>query len=295
MGRKINNLDKSSGVFKCRHPAHKSFGYAISPYHALSLKKCYPRGCVEFLWRCRMFEKGQPCPRDFKHVGRGCFSCKHYHEEKIAYAPEISLDDSQARYFIDDYREYQGWLDDMDGKTIEFSGVIESVKPHLAIEIEARRSNVNLDGYYASFLSGYINNDLFDDKIYLRLSGTQLDRLNPAPDDSLDCETIFTHSRGRIILQRARKINLSHNGGQRKINRSRALVGRATGAIIEGSLLPCKGCQYCSMADITDMTRLRIVFYRRFFCLRGVSDPENCPVRLEEILRKEESSPDSAE
>ena len=290
----IRNLFKASGLFSCRHPTHKLFDYEVSPYHIFVARKCFPHGCVEFAWRCREFEKGRKCPRNFKHVGRKCFSCKQYHELKLSYAPETKLDDSALRDFIDDLREFEGWVESMNGRTIGFSGMIGSIKPHFKMKIESRHINVKMDGYYVAFDKGHIGNDLFDDRIYLRASERLITRTRIAPGDEMEFEGIFTHDRGRIILRSPRRMDITKNGGKQSLTPSRALVGRATGKIITGSIAHCNNCPYCSLVDIEDISRQKPSHYRRFYCLRGVTDSENCPVRLEKLLSPRSESRRSA-
>jgi hypothetical protein len=280
----IKNLYKASGLFNCHHPAHKQFGYEVSPYHVFFVKKCHPAGCVEFLWRCRKFEKGHVCPRGFKHVGRGCFSCKQYHENKISYVPETNMDANQVRDFIDDLREYRGWLESMNGKSVEFAGVVDAIRPHLVMRLDSNRSAVSMDGFYASFERGHLGRDLFDGRIYLKIPGSLLEKTAMAPGDKVDLSAIFSESRGRIIMHRPRRLEISGSGRESHISVSRALVGRATGKIIASSIEYCNGCPYCSLVDVEDMSRQQPLRYRRFYCLRGVGDSENCPIRLEKLL-----------
>lgn len=280
----IKNLFKASDLFSCRHPSHKLFDYEVSPYHIFIVKKCFPHGCVEFLWRCREFEKGRKCPRNFKHVGRNCFSCKQYHELKLCYAPETELDGSALRDFIDDLREYESWVESMNGRSVRFSGITGSIEPHYRMKINPRNSNVIMDGYYVAFDKGYIGNDLFDDRIYLRISEKRLINTQIAPGDEMEFEAVFTPDRGRIILRSPRRLEITKNGGRPALTPSRARVGRATGKIITGSITHCRNCPYCSLLDIEDISRQQPSYYRRFFCLRGVTDSENCPVRLEKFL-----------
>lgn len=280
----IKNLFKATGLFSCRHPSHKMFDYEVSPYHIFAARKCFPHGCVEFAWRCRQFEKGRKCPRNFKHVGRKCFSCKHYYELKLCYAPETKLNDSALPDFIDDLREYESWVESMDGRIIRFSGRVESIRPHLKMRIGSRNISVRLDGYYVVFDIGHIGNDLFDDRIYLRISERLLSGTRIAPEDEMDFEAVFTPDRGRIILRNPRKVDITRNGRKQSLTPSRAQVGRATGKIITGSIAQCKNCPYCCLVDIEDFSRQKPSHYRRFYCLRGVTDSENCPVRLEKLL-----------
>jgi hypothetical protein len=284
MATVIRNLYKAVGLFSCRHPAHKQFGYEVSPYHIFHVKRCQGIGCVEFLWRCHTFEKGQACPRGFQHVGRACFSCKQYHEEKVNYLAETTLDEVELAEFIDHLREYEGWLESMNSRLIEFAGDIDSVTPHLEMHIEPNGRAVEMDGFYITFERGHVNRDIFDDRLYLKLSGGRLERLGIAPRDHLECKAYFTESRGRIILRKPKQIEINRNGNKSNINVSRALVGRATGKIIVGPVEPCQGCSYLSLVDIDDRRRQTPALYRRFYCLRGVADSENCPVRLAGLL-----------
>jgi len=202
----------------------------------------------------------------------------------VNYAPESSLDNAQLEKFVDSLREYQGWIEEMQGKSVEFAGVADSIMPHLEMYIESNRMSVDMDGFYVSFERGIINRDTFDDRLYLKLSGTQLERHKIAPGDRLELLAYFTESRGRIILRKPRRIEVSRNGGKADINFSRALVGRATGRIIGGSVAYCRGCPYVSLVDVANYSRRSPVHYRRFYCLRGVEDSENCPVRLSALL-----------
>ena len=287
MPETIRNLLKQTGVFKCRHPAHKRFGYDVSPYHIMVKKGCYPDGCMEFLWRCRLLGKGKKCPRGYKHVGKGCFSCPEFYDEKLTFNPGSELNDKALNRFMEDLVEFRGWLETMRGRRIRFSGLVDSVKPHLRMTIESRGRRVRMDGYYAAFKGGYLDNDYFEDKIYLKLNTSFLERTEAAPGDRLELDAIFNEERGRIILVSPKNTEIERNGNRRALTPSRARVGRATGRIIEGSVVKCAECPYCSLMDIEDRGRRETVNFRRYYCLRGVSDSDNCPVRIEEIIREE--------
>jgi len=282
MAGSIKNQLKLPGVFKCHHPAHKQFGYNVSPYHIFVEKSCFPGGCVEFLWRCHNFEKGKKCPKNYKHVGRGCSSCKKFHDEKMHYEPTTNLNENELRRFLDDLKEYRGWLEDMANKRTRFSGVLDSITPHLMMTIENGRNSVVMDGFYASFRDSYFNNDHFEDNIYMRLSGNFLSKTKLAPGDEFESDAVFTEDRGRIIMRSPRNIDIERNGENGNISPARARIARATGKIIQGPIEKCKTCEYCSLIDIEDRSRRKTVRYRRFYCLRGITDSENCVVRLEE-------------
>jgi hypothetical protein len=287
MPEKITNLLKYKGLFKCRHPAHRQFGYEVSPHHVIVEKGCYPEGCVEFLWKCHDLDKGKKCPKKYKHVGKGCFSCKKFYDEKLVYLPETDLDEKALRRFMDELLEFRGWIEGRRRRTVHFAGNINSIMPHLKMTIENGGKRVAMDGFYVSFDNGYFGNDYFDDKVYLRTNGRFLYRTESAPGDGLEFDAMFTEDRGRIILKNPRNIEIERNGGTRCMTGSRAQVGRATGKIITGSIEKCAYCVYCSLIDVEDRTRKETARYRRFFCLRGISDSENCPARIEEIILSE--------
>ena len=290
MTEKIRNQFKIPDIFKCHHPAHRHFGYNVSPYYVLDVKKCYPGGCVEFIWRCGSFEKGQACHRGFQHVGRECFSCKQYHETKVDYAPEVTLENNKLKEFLDSYREFRGWIEDMRGKLVEFSGTIDSIAPHLEMYIEPKRSSIELDGFYLAFAEGNFRGYHFTSRLYLKMSASALERLKPAHGDSIECEAFFSESRGRVIMLRPRKIEMIKNGNHANLNLSRALVGRATGKVIIGPVIKCRGCPYLSLMDIEDTRRKNSARYRRYYCLRGIEDSETCPIRLAGLLEEQSSS-----
>jgi len=280
MAEQIKNIMKKAGIFSCCHPAHARFHYHVSPYHVLKINKCWPDGCVEFLWRCHLFDKGHKCPRKYKHVGRGCFSCKDYYEIKNQYTPSSRLDPAAFANFMRDLGEYEGWIEDLNDKTIRFSGIVESIRPHLIMIIDSRRKSLRMEEYFVSFPGGFIGRDFFADRLYMRISGGFLNKTELAPGDEIECDAIFGGDRGRVILRNPRRIELAGNGGRQALNPSRALVGRATGKIIEGSIERCGDCHYCTLVDIEDFRKQKTISYRRFYCLRGITDPEHCPVRL---------------
>jgi hypothetical protein len=280
----IKNYYKMARIFRCKHPMHKQFDYSVSPYHILKLKKCYKTGCVEYQWRCYNFEKGEKCPRDYKHVGRKCSSCKKYHENKIVYQPETKLNANEMKRFLEEFRNFEGWVEEMRSKSIRFSGTIESIKPHLMMKIEANRSYIYLDSYFASLGSGYIDNALFDDRIYIKFSYSFLRKFDISSDDEIEVDVRFNENNGRIILANPKNTEIIRNGRDSGTLLSKAQVARATGKIINGNVKDCANCPYITLIDIDDQSRSKRVFYRRFYCLRGVSSPENCPVRIDKTI-----------
>jgi len=275
---------KAKGIFICRHPVHKQFDFTVSPYHILKQKKCYKKGCVEFLWRCNVAIKGKKCPRDYKHVGRNCFSCKYYYDEKICRIPEALIDDAALKQFFYDLDEYEFWLTAVLGRRVDFSGKIASVFPSLKKIIDDGKSSMRMNGFLIKFASGHIGEDFFDDTIYLKIGAGFLSRWEPAPDDEIECTAILNNDRGRVVLAQPRRIEINRGGGSPIIDYSKALVGKTTGAIVKDNIIHCHNCPYGAILDIEEISPKQNS-YRRFYCLRGIEYSKDCLVRLDRILQ----------
>ncbi len=281
----IKNMYKSKGLFICRHPVHQKFDFAVSPYHILKQKKCYKKGCVEFLWRCNVGVRGKKCPRGYKHVGRNCFSCKYYYEEKICRIPESLVDDQTLAQFFKDLDDYEFWLWMVCGRKVEFSGKVASVYPSLLKTVDNDKSFIKMSGFLITFDCGYIGDDLFDDTIYLQTSAHFLSKWQPAPGDELDFEATLNNDRGRIVLTKPSRVEIARCGAQPIINYSKALVGRATGIIVSDDTRLCRNCPYGALLDVEEI-RPKQSQYRRFYCLQGVEFSKDCLVRLERKLQE---------
>ena len=128
LSRTIINHYKRHDIFKCVHQSHVNFEHRVSVYHVLKEKQCYPEGCIYFNWRYRLLNKGKSCPRKFKHVGKNCFNCKDFYDEKEIFKPELLLSEEEYQIFIRKLNQFEDWLEELRGKDIEFSGIINSLK-----------------------------------------------------------------------------------------------------------------------------------------------------------------------
>ena len=293
MQKVIKNLLKQKGLFICKHPLHKRFDFEVSPYHILRQKKCFKTGCVEFIWRCKIHGKNTNCPRGYKHVGKNCFSCKYYYEEKICRKPEALVHPETLKKFLDDLSDYEYWLWMVEGKRISFSGTITAVYPSFVMIIDNDRSSVRMNGFLITFPKGYIGYDLFDDTIYLHIGRKFLARWQIAPGDELEFKAQLISDRGRVILLRPTEVEIVKDEGKPVINYSKALVGKITGAIVKDDTLNCQKCPFGALLEVKILGPRRDS-YRRFYCLRGVEYSKDCPVRLEQKLISVKNKHDGA-
>jgi hypothetical protein len=286
----IKNRYKQRGLFVCHHPVHSRFNFEVSPYHVLKQKQCYGCGCVQFLWKCKIYGKSFVCPRGFKHVGRNCFSCKHYYEEKICRSPETSLDSESMTAYMRELEDYRYWLSTVIDRKVKFSGKIESVFPSLTKTIDNHKSHIQLQGFLISFAKAHIGFDLFDSTIYLHVGHRFIEKWQPAPDDSIDCSAELKFDRGRIVMINPTHVEIDQGDQLPYLNYSKALVGKSTGSIVVDNISACRGCPFGALLDI-EVIRPKPNQYRRFYCLRGVSHSQNCPIRLEWELSEHENQP----
>jgi len=288
----IKNMYKMPGIFICRHPRHRRFDYQVSPYHVIKEKRCLDEGCLQFVWKCRIYAKDFRCPRGFKHVGKDCFTCRHYDEDKIWRKPEAIIGENELVEFWRKLDDYRLWLSLNLDRKISFSGKISSVFPLLYMKRRGVGFGARASGFLIGFDRGYIGYVLYDDKIYLRTGGEFIKRWNPMAGDSLEFRATLKADRGRLILIRPSEIEMessdrtgsdNENTGNKIITLSQAVVGASTGVIVEDSCAPCRGCNYGAFVEF-DTDQPQPAGRRRFFCLRGVKTAATCPIRLERIL-----------
>jgi len=281
------NQYKRRDVFLCQQGGHRAFDYRVSVYHVLKEKRCYPHGCVSFRWKCARLNKGLTCHRRFHRVGRMCFGCKFFVDEKINHSPKVVISPERFEAFRRELREFENWLEELRGREVNYSGTVSSVKPHLTID-PSRNWRLSFHGFLVVFEEGFVNLDRLEDFCYLRLSGRVQEKRRLRPGDRVDFFARFREDRGRIILTGANRIEIEHRAEGFWWNESRARVAIRTGAIIDGQPEKCLNCEKGCLVDIKQQSGIETGIHRSLFCLEGVRDPWLCPhVKLREEMRDE--------
>jgi len=204
----MRNEYKRSDIFRCTHESHHGFGNVVSVYHVLKEKKCYPNGCIYFKWMCRKLNKGVPCPKSFKHVGRKCPSCPDYYDEKIIKRPHLLLNKKEYQDFLNDLENFQIWLHSKNNKEVECAGTIKSVKPRFIMAPHNQRFNLLLKGFLILFKEGFIDLTFFEDSFYAILSPLQQNRFQLGEGDKIEIRATLRIDRGRLILHRVRRVEV---------------------------------------------------------------------------------------
>jgi hypothetical protein len=278
----INHF-KRQDVFRCMHDSHDHFNNTVSVYHVLKVKKCFPGGCTFFRWKCRNLDKGKTCPRKFHHVGRLCFSCNQFYDIKETNHPEFIPGEHELRHFQEELQYFEDWLESVQGKQVELSAAITSVKPEFILKRGRRRDQVMLHGFLLTLNNCFINLINYKDIAYAPISISAQNRFNFAGDDTIDCRGFLTVSNGMIIIRELKTVEITAGKSTAVWTESRARVVQKTGAVLPYQFPACSGCDRGSLLHvITDAAPANKP--RALFCFEGVSDPDLCGYRAQHLL-----------
>jgi hypothetical protein len=259
----------------------------VTPHHILTEKKCYPDGCMVFVWKCRLLDKGHACPKKYKHVGRNCFSCKQFFEEKYQQQPRLKISEQEYDEFLRQLEDLDYWLDSIVGRKIELEGTIKTVKPNFrAVGFKSRERYV-FSNWLVVFESAHIGYDLFDDICFARLSEKTQARFRFSEGSHLLCCAVPMFDRGRLIFTRLHNIETADDGVQPEWDRADAEVAAATATKLNIQTEKCLGCRFGSLIDRNNYDRNSRS--RSLLCLAGQRLPEECAYPLMRHLDREKS------
>lgn len=276
MQRSWRNLYKAN-VFHCGHRLHKHAERGTSAWHILKHKNCYPDGCISFSWKCRLFDQRRKCHRNKKHVGRECFSCKFFYDEKNIFQPEVTVTDEKLKEFQRSFLEFEEWVGELSGRRIELRGEIGRITPHLVMRGDRSR-HVTGGGILLYFREGIFGYDRFIDPFYAVLSTGVYERARVVAGDEIDFKGMLQIDRGRFVFRRVGGIEIVNSNGGDPIPVSRLAQSRFTGSIIEGQPGKCLRCIHGLLIDreVEDgSSRPR----RLMYCTEGIADYRYCPYR----------------
>ena len=280
LSRTIVNQYKRHDIFKCIHQSHVNFEHRVSVYHVLKEKQCYPQGCIYFNWKCRLLNKGATCSKKFKHVGRKCFNCKEFFDEKEIFKPERLIDTQGYEKFTRELNAFEDWFEELRGKEVDFSGTINSVKPGFHKRTEGSHNNLSFDGFLINFTEGYINLDHFKDLVYVKISSSMQHRYQFSPGDRLNFFARLQEKQGRILLLRINRIDIDHKEENEVWTASKAQLAKKTGTIITVQYDKCLNCDKGSLIDGNTASKRQ----RMLLCLEGIKNPHFCSYRISKLL-----------
>ncbi|MBN2012626.1 hypothetical protein JW960_25075 [candidate division KSB1 bacterium] len=278
------NPYKRSDVFACRYEGHAKFNNRVSAYHVLRVKQCYPDGCLAFKWRCELLNKGKTCPKRFKHVGRKCFGCKHFYDEKINHQPQLLIGQDDYQNFLDELEEFEEWIESIKGRPVEFWGMVSSVKPRITKVITSDKSTLSLEGYFLHFNDAYFNEVHWEDHCWAILYADQQQRYQFASGDDVEFRCHAGMDKGRLIVTKIRNVEFRQKSQRSTWTNSQTLVAKGAFTAFNEQPAKCLHCDQGVLVDVVDKSNPTWQRKRELFCLRSYPDPAVCGYAAEKLL-----------
>lgn len=279
------NQHKRIDVFRCNLEAHRDFSGKVSVHHVLREKACFPQGCLYFLWKCVLLEKGRNCIHRYGHAGKKCKGCTYFVDEKVNLQPTLLLDSADYERFLIELDEYETWFEHIRIKRQNIMGRISAVKPWFEKTVRRGESHTRLWGYILLFKKGYIGTDHFEDAFYVRVSENLMQAFHFVPKMKIELTGEIRQDRGRIVVMHPGKVEILSKGWGVPWTRERALVAVRTATDFKKQPESCLACPWGALADIMDLSDCEERRFRNLYCLKGIADPESCYVRREGAIR----------
>ena len=260
-------------MFRCVHDAHRDFKSDISPFYILTEKHCYPHGCVYFKWKCRLLAKQKSCFRGFQHVGKKCFNCRYFYEEKEHFHPLYIYSEKNSTQFTLEFEDFQEWIDQLRKKRVPCEGRVAAVLPDLALNREKSGIRLQMHGFLIRLVDGFIDNLPFSDAYYLFISALSQNKLKFRKDDLVEFEANLTIDRGRFRFIKPGRFQFYQRGTEKPLTKADILVSLKSYSLQKGQ--PAK-CLRCDFGLLTDLLSAQPGPSRVLVCLQGVQDFQSC-------------------
>ena len=292
----MKNLYKRLDVFSCFHESHRGFKNKISVYHILKEKACYPNGCFYFRWRCKQLSRQKKCYRGFSQVGRECFSCKDFYEEKIHNYPELQISEAEYRDFLRELDRFEDWIRETEYHEIEIAGVVDAVKPHFKKKIFPKANYLSFRGYIVIFKEIFLDRVHFKDYVYLRLSGNYFNNQPLGRLDKIEARARLKVEQGRLVLYRPKAIQIVSRGEKPLWDEQAMLLARESATEFSSQPEGCVQCPFGALVDVEYLKDHHSHSSRQLLCLKGVKDYKDCYVPAEYcgLDREANATPDAA-
>ncbi len=275
------NQYKRLDVFRCSQEAHRHFKGRVSVYHVMKEKGCFPQGCIYFDWHCVLMEKGSRCIHGYQYTGKNCKGCTYFMEEKIHLQPELLLTKTDYEIFLDQLEDFENWLEDIRFRRRNIAGQVSQVKPWYEQALYPRGGHIKLRGYLIVIKEGFIGNCHIEDTFYIRISEGLMKSHSFVPKMKFEMNGEIREDRGRIVIHRPQRIEVTKPGWGKPLTREHALVAAKTATLMLDQPDQCLACRWGALIDVIDRKERDEKRYRRLYCLKSIAKPEGCYIRVE--------------
>ncbi len=277
----MKNLYKRTDIFSCHHDSHRGFKNRISVYHILKEKKCFPQGCFYFRWKCKLLSKQKKCHRGFRQVGRKCFGCRYFYEEKVHNYPELQIDEEQYLNFLEELDKFEDWLEQIQYRDIEISGIVSGIKPHFQKRIYPKAEHLSFKGYILIFKNIFLDRYHMDDYVYGLISSNYYQKIKLGRGTKIEAIARLKTAQGRLILTNFRRIEIIEEGEPPYWNDQQVLIVRETATEFNEQPESCVQCPFGALVDVLYLKNHHSHSRRSLLCLKGNLDYRDCYVRAE--------------
>jgi hypothetical protein len=273
MENQTKNLYKLSKIFKCVHDVHKHFKSEMSPYHILNEKKCFPYGCVYFKWKCKLLAKKKRCFRNFTTVGKECFNCKFFYEEKIHQYPVFLPTNLKPDDFFAKFNDFEEWVERLKQNHVLCEGIVKAIRPDLVLYEDNNLCRLRIRGFLVSFNNGYIDNQIFDDRFYLSVSQLTQSKLKIKQGDEIEFHGRLNIDKGRFKFIKSRNFQFYNRGAGNDTTQSEIIVASKTFTIQHNQPKKCLNCKKGLLVDVISQ---KPGPRRKVICLNNVNNHKSC-------------------
>jgi hypothetical protein len=225
-------------------------------------------------------------------VGRNCFSCPQFYEEKIQYKAVSLLSPDEYQKFSEELIEFEIWWESLVGKEVRFYGKLDSVKPQFLQFVSPQARSLQHHGYTLIARSGFIDRYEIDDTIYFSVSKKTYANLAFRRGDLFECTATFQLDAGRIVLSQLRHFDFEERGEGKVYSEGDTKVIQATGTFFNKQPEKCLQCPQGSLIDTVAQTNSHEKTYRQLMCFEGFSQPELCTYQPMETMACEHCESD---
>lgn len=217
-------------------------------------------------------------------MGRECFSCAHFYEEKHQYVPRVMVSEADFRNFLRQLEDFEEWLYFLRNRDLEFRAEIDNVKPFFRKKIFKNRERAEFQGFLLTTRKSHIGIDLLDDLAFIAISRGMQEKFHFAAGDIITGKARIRLDEGRIIFHRLHRIDFERRSGEHSWTASESWVSSTVHTRFPVQPDGCLECPFGALVDV-DYAEKKGNAPRELWCLKGVQDYRDCHVKAEFCYR----------
>ncbi|MEJ2634529.1 MAG: hypothetical protein P8184_04480 [Calditrichia bacterium] len=214
-------------------------------------------------------------------MGRKCFECKEFYEEKIHNHAEVQVSTDEYKAFLKELELFDDWMLEMRNREIEIAGTIDGVKPHFVKKVYPKASFLSFRGYILTFREIYIGRVHLEDYAYARISDQLYQKLQVGAGDEIEARARVKLDHGRLILYALKAIEPVKRGEPAIWSDQKVQLAREVSTEFTIQPEECVQCPFGALIDVEYMKDHHSSPRRQLMCLKGIRDYRDCYVKAE--------------